>query len=869
MVFLRRLLSGLALLALGPGTASAQFSQFSSPAPFLYPGQANEQSQQAPNQGFTVPGRQTPQPPVIVGPRPGQGIQGQPQGQPGFGQAFPLVPPVRERNEFQDFIQLTTGKKLPVFGQVLFDNIPSTFAPVEDIPVPPDYVIGPGDELLVRAWGQIEVDYRAIVDRNGTISIPRIGSIPVSGVRYQDITQHLRSAISRTFRNFELTVTVGQLRAVRVFVVGNARRPGTYTVSSLSTLVNAIFAAGGPSSRGSMRSIQLKRGNKTVTDLDLYDLLMNGDKSRDAALQPGDVIYFAPVGPLVGVTGSVNNEAIFELKGPTTLDQVMSYAGGLSTLAQAKRITVERIVDRSRRAVEQVDLDAAGAGRPVTNGDIISVLPILPKFDNAVTLRGNVAQPLRYPYRAGMRVRDLIPDKEALITRDYYLRRNLIVSPDVEENPQYRREALRLGDVTRRDRELATGRELTTSRDLAPARELNGTREQAAASRDRSASQDAPREILISRDPTSGRETVIIKDLVSGKDRVVVRDAQTGREILQGREGLNAQRFIENVRDLSDEINWDYAVIERQRENDFSSSLIPFNLGKAVLEGDPSHNLPLRPGDIITVFSKRDLPTAVDRRPVVVHLDGEFVNAGVYQALPGETLRQLVARAGGITPKAYLFGAELTRESARLQQQERLQRALDQLEQDFQRSSVTRAQGALSAEDTAALRTEREAQQALVTRLRSLKPTGRIVLEVPEGAKVADIADIPLEDGDRFLVPFQPSMVSVFGAVFNEASFVYQPEKTLDEYLRQAGGPRKEADEKSIYVIRANGSVISRRQTGGFFTSSLAGVRPMPGDALVVPEDFERTSFTKVLKDWSQILYQLGLGAAAIKVLRE
>ena len=182
--------------------------------------------------------------------------------------------------------------------------------------MPANYIIGPGDELQIRAWGQIDVDYRAVVDRNGMINIPRVGSISVTGVKYQDLTDHVKSALSRNFRNFEVLVTLGQLRAVQVFVVGYARRPGSYTVSSLSTLVNAIFAAGGPSLSGSMRSVQLKRNNQTVTELDLYDLLLSGDKSKDAALTPGDVIYFPAIGPLAAVSGSVNHPAIFELRSP-------------------------------------------------------------------------------------------------------------------------------------------------------------------------------------------------------------------------------------------------------------------------------------------------------------------------------------------------------------------------------------------------------------------------------------------------------------------------------------------------------------------------------------------------------------------------
>jgi protein involved in polysaccharide export with SLBB domain len=692
--------------------------------------------------------------------------------QPTADQRPPIIPPraTAERNEFQDFIEQSTGRRLPMFGQELFEGGPSTFAPIENIAVPANYIIGPGDELQIRAWGQIDVDYRAVVDRNGMINIPRVGSISVAAVKYQDLTDHVKSALSRNFRNFEVLVTLGQLRAVQVFVVGYARRPGSYTVSSLSTLVNAIFAAGGPSLAGSMRSVQLKRNNQTVTELDLYDLLLSGDKSKDASLVPGDVIYFPAIGPLAAVTGSVNHPAIFELRGETSLGALLNYAGGLSTTARSRQITLERISDRRERIVEQVDYTDEIAKRPMKDGDLVSVLAILPRFENAVSLRGNVATPLRYPYRQGMRIRDLIPDKDILITPDYYRRQNLAVRPE---------------PIT---------------------------------------SGAAP-------DPVS------------------------------------QAKLMENVRRLASEINWDYAVVERLNRDNLTTQLIPFNLGKAVLDNDDAHNLVLMPADVVTVFSKTDVVAPAERRPVVVSLEGEFNFAGVYQAKPKETLRQLISRVGGVTPKAYLYGTEFTRESTRREQEERLKTALDQLEQEMQRASVTRARSVTSAEDAASLKQEADAQRSLITRLRTLRPTGRIVLQLPERPTFTDLPEVELEDGDRIVVSQQPSQVSVFGTVFNESSFIYQPNHTVSDYLELAGGPRKQADRSSIYLLRANGSVISARQAG-VFSRSISGQRPMPGDAIIVPEDFERTTWMRDLKDWSQILYQFGLGAAALKVLK-
>ena len=666
-----------------------------------------------------------------------------------------------DQNDFQEFIFQTTGQRLPLFGYDLFLRAPSTFAPVENIPVTPAYLIGPGDELLIRAWGQIDVDYRATVDRNGAVNIPRVGTLQVAGTRYQDLTALVKQAVSKNFRNFELIVTLGQLRSIQVFVVGQARRPGAYTVSSLSTLVNALFSAGGPSTRGSMRAIQLKRGAQVVTEFDMYDLLLRGDKTKDAALLPGDVIYFPPAGALAAVSGSVRNPAIFELKGASAVVSLIDYAGGLTTTAQTRKVSIERIEDRQTRVVDQFTLDAGGMARTVKDGDLVSVYSISPKFENAVTLRGNVAAPLRYPYKDGMRVRDLIPEKEALITPDYYLRKNLASRAD---------------------------------------------------------------------------------------------------SVPQG-------QLAASVRQLFDEINWDYAVVERQNAEDLSSVLIPFNLGKVVLEGDPAHNLALRPGDIVTVFSKGDVNAPAGRRPVVVRLEGEFNHAGVYQALQGETLRQLVMRVGGVTDQAYVFGAEFMRESTRRQQEERLRQALIQYEQDLQRAAANRARNVTSAEDAASLKAEAEAQQSMLARMKRLQPTGRIVLELDQQATLAQIPDVPLEDGDRLVVPQRPSMVSVFGTVYNESAFLHKPDKTVPDYLAQAGGARKEADKGNMYVLRADGSVISNQ--GGFFSSGLTGATLMPGDAIVVPEDLQRTTWMKDLKDWTQILYQFGLGAAALKVIRD
>ncbi len=671
--------------------------------------------------------------------------------------AFPPV----EETEFQKFVAESIGKKLPLYGYDAFNAAPTTFAPVDHIPVTPDYVVGPGDEIDIRVWGQIDANLHAEVDRLGQIYIPKVGNVNVAGIKYQDLKGYLKNAIGRNFRNFDIEVNLGQLRSIQIYVVGQARRPGSYTVSALSTLVNAIFASGGPSSKGSMRHIQLKRGDAVVTEFDLYDFLLGGDKSKDAKLQAGDVIYFPPVGQEVAITGSVNNPAIYELKDKSDLASIINMAGGLTTTAAGQRVEVDRIDDHKNRMVADFDLDKNGLARQIKDGDLVKVFSISPKFENAVTLRGNVAYPFRYSWKKGMRISDLIPDKDVLVTRDYWLRKNRI-----------------------------------------------------------------------------------------DFDNTKITALQETRTALSG-------------------INWDYAVIERFDWKNLRSRLVPFNLGRAVLDRDPSQNLELQPGDVVTVFSTNDVQVPVEKQFKLVTIEGEVKNGGVYQAMPGETLRQLVARVGGLMPDAYLFGAIFTRESTRKLQQQHLEESINKMEQQVRRSSEKTALGAMDQKALEAAKFQAQSQQAALEKLRQMKATGRIVLEIPAGeSSVSDIPDIALEDGDKLYIPAIPSTVGVFGDVYNENNaFFYKASKRVSDYLDQAGGATRDADTGRIFVLRADGSVISSQMSRGIFSSSFNNMQLMPGDAVVVPEKQDKTPFVKSFVDWTQILLNMGVGIASLKVI--
>lgn len=728
---------------------------------------------------------------------------------PAVQAAVPLR--LEEKLEFEEFISKSLGKDLPLYGQNLFLEAPSTFAPLDQIAVPADYVIGPGDEIYVRAWGQIEIDYRAIVDRDGRIHIPRVGSVTVSGVPYQDLDGLIRRAVGRVFKNFELNVTLGQLRSIQIFVVGQARRPGSYVVSSLSTLVNALFASSGPTHKGTMRRIQLKRGNKVVTEFDLYDLLLKGDKSRDAKLLPGDVLFIPPIGQLAAVSGSVNVPAIYEIKDQTKLGDLIAMAGGLSATAAGQKVTLERIAARLTRQVEEFPLDAGGMARQVRDGDLVNVYALSPRIENAVTLRGNVAEPMRFAWRSGLRIKDIIPEIDALVVHDYWIRKN---------------------EAGRTSSWISDGAQFQPS----------GTLPQPGGIPRQPGSTPRPPGSALPQTSGGLPQPIDISGVLTPRNDIV-------------HSGL--------------EINWDYAVVERLNLNDLTTNLIPFNLARAVVAGDPEHNHALQPGDIITVFSKDDLRVPRSKQTKYVRLEGEFTAAGVYQASEGETLRDLVTRVGGLTPNAYLYGSEFTRESTRLDQQKRLEDTLDRLEQEAQRAAAERSGRVVDPRDVEALKTEADAQQRLIARLRQIKATGRIVLELPpEGASTRNIPDLALEDGDRFYVPPQPSTVSVFGSVYNQNAYIYRTGKRVGDYITQAGGPTRNADKASIYLVKADGSVVSKRQRGTFF-NSFNGQRVMPGDAIVVPEDLEKFRWTRELKDWSQIFYQFALGVAGLKVLSD
>lgn len=556
----------------------------------------------------------------------------------------PALRAVPEVGPFQKYATGVTGQSLNIFGKDLFSDVPSTFAPFDSAQVNQDYVIGTGDELQVRGWGMVDIDVSATVDRSGAIFIPRVGSVKVSGVQYKDLQGYLKKAVGRIYNNFELTASIAQTRAVQIYVVGHAVRPGTYTLSAMSTLLNALFTSGGPDATGSMRNIQLKRGAQTISTFDLYDMLSKGDKSSDMTLRDGDVIYIPEVGPLVALTGNVKQPAIFELKGNTNLADVVGWAGGFDSAAETKQVVVEKNVDNKYTTVAE----------------------------------------------------------------------------------------------------------------------------------------------------------------------------------------LVAERGI-------------------------SSQLA---------------SIPVKPTDVLRVFAPGAVPVEAQIQNEYVRVGGEARQSGIFLLKKGETLRELMARVGGANENGYLYATQLNRESVRRQQQLKLNEVANRFERDLESNASQRISATTDEANAAKLTAEIEQQRRIVQKLRAIKAEGRIVLDLPGvDAQVKNLPDLPLQDGDSIYIPRRPGTVDVLGSVFQQNAFVYRPQRTVNDYVKQAGGITSTADKSEMYVIRADGTANSGQSSGWF--SGVGSSALNPGDTVVVPEKIDRSTFMQGLKEWTAIFYQFGLGAAGLKVLKD
>jgi protein involved in polysaccharide export with SLBB domain len=484
---------------------------------------------------------------------------------------------------------------------------------------------------------------------------------------------------------------------------------------------------------------------------------------------------------------------------------------------------------------------------PLADGDIVRVFSIVPRYGKTVVLRGNIATPGRFAWHPGMRLSELIPDKDSLVTRDYWWKRTQLGLPAPEFEPTPGFQNLR---------QPFDGTSVTLKPSVqvdpnAPNDQQESPQDRSNSSQDRSGNADD--KSGNSQDRSGNPQDRNLAPQQRGSNSSLgAQESSTSSQ-----QPRTAQRTT--VRLLAPDIDWDYAAVERIDPETLKTTVVPFDLGKLVLNHDASQDLELKSGDIVSIFSQADIHVPLAEQTKLVTLDGEFVHSGIYSVRPDETLKELVERAGGISPKAYLYGSEFTRESVRAIQQARIDEYVQTLQLRIQRANLAQS----TAQDA------QNSQQNLLSALRQIRATGRIVLTLrPDSTGIGSLPDMTMENGDRFVIPPVPAVVSVIGAVYNQNSFLYVKGRRSGEYLLQAGGPNRDADRKHEFIIRANGDVISRNAGKSIWVDEFAKVRLDPGDTVVVPEKTFGPSVLKGVLDWSQVFSQLALGAAAISVFR-
>jgi protein involved in polysaccharide export with SLBB domain len=723
---------------------------------------------------------------------------------------------------------------LKPFGYDLFAGVPTTFAPVTDVPVPSEYVIGPGDRFDVQLIGNTKGKHSLVVNRDGRIMFPELGPIAVSGLRVGEAKARIEQRVADQMIGTQVTVSMGDLRSIRVFVVGEANQPGSYTVSSLATLTNALFVSGGVKPIGSLRNIQLKRNGRVVSQFDLYDLLLNGDTSGDARLLPGDVIFIPPVGTTVGVTGEVRRPAIYELRGEATAADILHLAGGLTPEADPRLATLQRIDDRRERVVVDVDLTNPQARtKRLRTGDLLRVPGVRATYSNAVRVDGHVLRPASVEYRVGLRLTDVIPSAD-----------------DLKPNADQRYVLIRREDG-------GTRRVQVISADLSEAWRAPTTGANPRL---------APRDRVYVFDLETGRRAIldpILQELklqaVSDEPSQVVR--VSGRVRVPGEyplePGMTVSDLVRAGGGLSEEAYGGEADLARYEVRDGQSrktDVVKIDLRRA-LARDPTADQVLAPFDFLVV---KEISQWSSQE--TVRLEGEVRFPGEYPIERGETLRSVIERAGGLTPLAFPQGSVFTRESLKERERRQVEILVDRLKQDLGTLALQATQATTGAPQQAS--ETLAIGQSLLADLRNAEPVGRLVIDLDRimAAEALSAVDVILKDGDVLRVPQTAQEVTVIGEVQSATSHLYDPGFARDDYIRMSGGTTQKADDRRIYVVRANGSVETG--SGSRWFRNVGSIQP--GDTIVVPLDAERMRPLPLWTAVTTIIFNLAVAVAAV-----
>lgn len=805
------------------------------------------------------------------------------------------------------------------FGHDLFLPRAGGFSVLENVPVSPAYVIGPGDEIVVRMWGRMEGTQRMTVDRDGKIFFPKIGSLYVAGKTFSELKSFLKSRVS-TIAEVSSDVTMGQMKGIRVSVIGEVRRPGWYNVSSLHTAVQALFLAGGVKDIGSLRRIELRRNGRAAETIDLYDFLLKGETRSDTTLLQGDTVFVPVVGKLVAITGEVRRPAIYELKGEKSLLDLVKMAGGFAPWAYKRRVQVERLEGHFAKVVLDADVEELEKGKKdfeLSDGDIVRVFPLIFEDINAVTLEGNVVRPGKYELKPGMTIGDLLPDANAFLPETYfnYALLTRLVPPDMHKEvfPVNLREIVlekkKEADVALAARDTLTVFPRGAFKD-APKVTISGEVRKGGSfdlkkgarvsdlvklAGDLTKSAYLPKAEIVRVDEKRNFHTIYfdLGKAMAGdeKENLVLADEDHVRI-----HSIWETRYKKTV-SVAGEVNapGDYILTEGMKLSDLlfkaggfkesayarEAELVRREIApggelvktdtiavypERVLSGDVTYDVTLREYDLLVI---RAIPDWAEK--IRVTLAGEVRFPGTYAVKKGERLSSVIARAGGFTPDAYFRAAQFTRVSTQKTQQEAIDKLISDLEVEIAQKSQ-QIGGALDKEDVEANKELLAARRALVDQLKKAKAKGRVVIDIADLPKLkGSSADIVMEDGDALFVPKKMNVINVVGRVYNPTGVVFDPlHDTVGYYLRSVGGPTESADRDHIFVLKANGRVVTRDNVeGGFFLfgeRGLMSAKVEPGDSIVVPEKLVQTRLMKDVKDITQILYQIAVTAGVLIV---
>ena len=756
-----------------------------------------------------------------------------------------LLASLTKKEELSEIENILSGqfpkdiaKELEQYGYSFFNKESSTFQPMMNVPVGSDYVIGPGDSFTVYIWGGAEETYNVTVTRDGNIIIPRLGTLNVSGLTFAELKNFLGYKFKEYYTDFEMNITMDSIRTIEIFLVGEATKPGTYSVSSLSSIVTALYTTGGPTKNGSLRNIRLIRNGKTITTLDLYDFFIKGIKDNDMRLEPGDTIFIPVIEPVAGISGYVKRPAIYEMKGSQTIGDIIDLAGGVLSVSYLQNVVVERITDHQKRVIKTFNLDPNNQQTndnlkiQLQDGDLIKIYPVHQTMRHVVYLKGHVKYPQEYEFKDGMKILDLIPSYDYLLNEPYLPIGQIVrlMPPDLHpEIVEFNLGALMSGDATQN-----------------------------------LALEDQDRVIIYSKWDKKDRPKVTISGAVR----------KPGSYTLF--EGMTIKDLVFKAGNLTDKAYTDKGDLTRFTEAAKGAQSLRFDFSvKNALEGNDKDNLPLQADDMINIREKPRYKEAMERK---ITLEGAFLFPGEYTFSEGERISSVIQRAGGLTEDAYSKGAIFEREAVKETQKVRSEEYITQLENDVSSLTTLAAGSSLDTEDMATLQTTLSDRKELLEKLRKTEPTGRMVIKLDKVliSPSSDL-DFQLRAGDRLIVSKRQDFITIMGEVYNPIALLIEDGKDVDYYLDKVGGVSKKADNRQIYIVKADGTVISKRQ-GGLFSMGLweqnnsrwsfgrfGSIKLEPGDSIIVPEKLVTTNWLKNLSSVTTILYNLAVAAHVIQ----